>query len=35
VLDVLAPDDEEARLACQVRPEGDLEIRVVPEPGKG
>lgn len=32
VLDVLAPGDPEARLACQVRPEADLEIRAVPEP---
>ena len=35
VLDVLAPGDGEARLACQVRPEGDLEVRAVPEPGQG
>lgn len=35
VLDVLAPGDAEARLACQVRPAGDLELRAVPEPGQG
>ena len=32
---VLAPGDAEARLACQIRPEADLEVRLVPEPGKG